>query len=359
MCYYIGMKALIAMSGGVDSSVAAKLTKEAGYECVGCTMKLFDADTAGDADTTGTPSATDDARQVAERLGMDFYVLDLRDAFRCSVIDKFVDCYSRGVTPNPCIDCNKNLKFGKLLQKADELGCDKIVTGHYARIERDPDTGQYILRKGLDVSKDQSYVLYSMTQDQLARVLLPLGELTKVQVRELAEADGFVNAKRPESQDICFVPDGDYAAVIRKYTDRAYPEGDYVDLDGNVIGTHKGIIHYTIGQTRGLGQAFGEKRYVCRIDADKNQVVLGHNEDVFSSYAKATDFNWISGEPPEGEIRCRVRVRYKQKEQWATVRPLGDDAAEILFDEPQRAITPGQAAVLYDGDIVLGGGTIE
>ena len=343
------MKALIAMSGGVDSSVAAKLTKEAGYECVGCTMKLFD---------TAEENNADDARKVAGRLGMDFYVLDLQDDFRCRVIDKFIDCYSRGVTPNPCIDCNKNLKFGKLLQKADELGCDHIVTGHYARVEHDSNTDKYLLRKGLDVSKDQSYVLYTLTQEQLSHILFPLGELTKAQVRELAESGGFDNANRPESQDICVVPDGDYAAVIRKYADCEFPDGDYVDLEGNVIGKHKGIIHYTIGQTRGLGQAFGEKRYVCRIDAEKNQVVLGHNEDVFSSYAKATDFNWISGKPPEGEIRCRVRVRYKQKEQWATVRPLGEDAAEIFFDEPQRAITPGQAAVLYDEDVVLGGGTL-
>ena len=338
------------MSGGVDSSVAAKLTKEAGYECVGCTMKLFD---------TAAENNSDDARKVAERLGMDFYVLDLQNEFRSCVIDQFVAAYARGVTPNPCIDCNKNLKFGKLLQKADELGCDHIVTGHYARVERAPDTGKYILRKGLDASKDQSYVLYTLTQEQLARVLLPLGQLTKAQVRELAEAGGFDNANRPESQDICFVPEGDYASVIERYAGREFPEGDYVDLDGNVIGTHKGIIHYTIGQTRGLGQAFGEKRYVCRIDAEKNQVVLGHNEDVFSSYAKATAFNWIAGQPPEGEIRCRVRVRYKQKEQWATVKPTGIDSVEIVFDEPQRAITPGQAAVLYDEDIVLGGGTLE
>ena len=349
------MKALIAMSGGVDSSVAAKLIREAGYECIGCTMKLFDTGAPG---TDAEPEAADDARKVAERLDMPFYVLDLEDEFRNCVIDKFIDCYSRGVTPNPCIDCNKNLKFGKLLQKADELGCYHIVTGHYARVERDPDTGKYLLRKGRDASKDQSYVLYTLTQEQLSRILLPLGNLTKAQVRELAGAGGFENADRPESQDICFVPDGDYASVIKKYSEREFPEGDYVDLDGNIIGKHKGIIHYTIGQTRGLGQAFGEKRYVCRIDADKNQVILGHNEDVFSSHAKATDFNWISGQPPEGEIRCRVRVRYKQKEQWATVRPVGSNEAEIIFDEPQRAITPGQAAVLYDEDIVLGGGTL-
>jgi len=349
------MKALIAMSGGVDSSVAAKLTKEAGCECVGCTMKLFDTD-APDATDAGDAAA--DARAVAARLDMPFYVVDLRERFRCCVIDRFVDAYAHGRTPNPCIDCNRNLKFGALLQKADELGCDCVVTGHYARIGQDPATGKYLLRKAMDESKDQSYVLYNLTQAQLARVLLPLGGLTKPQVRQLASASGFDNADRPESQDICFVPDGDYASVIKRYSGREFPEGDYVDPDGNVIGRHKGIIHYTIGQHKGLGQAFGEKRYVCRIDAGSNQVVLGRNEDVFSSYARAADFNWISGSPPEGEIRCRVRVRYKQKEQWATVRPAGEDAVEIFFEEPQRAITPGQAAVLYDEDIVLGGGTL-
>ncbi len=337
------------MSGGVDSSVAARLTIEAGYECVGCTMKLFDSDIAGNAE---------DARKVAESLGMPFHVFDLRDIFRSCVIDSFVDAYSRGVTPNPCIECNKNLKFGELMQKADELGCDKIVTGHYVRVEKDEATGRYLLRKGLDESKDQSYVLYNLTQDQLARTRFPLGDLTKTQVRELAAANGFANAEKPESQDICFVPDGDYAAVIEKYAGREFPEGDYVDLEGKVIGRHKGIIHYTIGQTRGLGQAFGEKRYVCRIDAEKNQVVLGSNEDTFSPAAKAVSFNWISGEIPEGEIRCSVRVRYKHREQPATVRPVGSDAVEIIFDEPQRAITPGQSAVLYDEDIVLGGGII-
>ena len=369
------MKALIAMSGGVDSSVAAKLTKEAGFECIGCTMELFDigcgggprGETTSDEAQSADSDNVRDARSVAERLGMSFYAFDLKETFRCCVIDKFTDAYSHGVTPNPCVDCNKNLKFGALLQKAEELGCEYIVTGHYARIERDPHTGKYLLRKAVNDAKDQSYVLYNLTQEQLAHVLMPLGEYSKDQVRELAKENGFVNADRPESQDICFVPDGDYASVIKQYTNRTFPEGDYVDLDGNVIGTHRGIIHYTIGQHKHLGQAFGEKRYVCRIDADKNQVVLGRNEDVFSSYAKATDFNWISGEIPEGEIRCRVRVRYKQREQWATVRPIkanenagsqGTDAVEIFFDEPQRAITPGQSAVLYDGDIVLGGGVL-
>jgi len=343
------MKALIAMSGGVDSSVAAMLTKEAGLECIGCTMKLFDA---------GSYDAAEDARKVAATLDMPFHVFDLQELFRRCVIDPFTDAYSHGKTPNPCIECNKHLKFGELLQKAAQLGCEYVVTGHYVRVDRDPASGRFLLRKGLDVSKDQSYVLYNLTQEQLAHVRFPLGNLTKPDVRKLAEANGFVNADRPESQDICFVPDGNYAQVIERFTGATFPEGDYVDLAGNVIGTHRGIIHYTIGQHKHLGQAFGEKRYVCRIDADRNQVVLGRNEDVFSSEAKAVNFNWIAGEPPEGEIRCRARVRYNQREQWATVRPVGTDAAEIRFDEPQRAITPGQAAVLYDEDVVLGGGTL-
>ena len=377
-------KALIAMSGGVDSSVAAKLTQEAGFDCIGCTMKLFDPEDAGLADycalTPDGPQRTccsiddvEDARKVAERLGMPYYVFNFRQQFRSCVMDKFVESYSHGRTPNPCIDCNRYLKFAELLQRARELGCEYIVTGHYARIERDEETGKYLLRKGLDPSKDQSYVLYTLTQEQLAHTLFPLGALNKTEVRELAGGDGFVNADKPDSQDICFVPDGDYAAMIRNYTGREFPEGDYVDPEGNVIGRHKGIINYTIGQHKHLGKAFGEKRYVCRIDADKNQVVLGRNEDVFSSYAKVSDVNWISGEAPSEDIRCRVRVRYKQKEQWATVRPCEDGSggnecgcgaggsgcgAEIFFDEPQRAITPGQAAVFYDGDIVLGGGTL-
>ncbi|MBQ9016213.1 MAG: tRNA 2-thiouridine(34) synthase MnmA [Firmicutes bacterium] len=358
------MKALIAMSGGVDSSVAAKLTQEEGYECIGCTMKLFEQPPGEEPDpdrprrTCCSLDDAEDARSVATRLGMPFYVFNYQEDFRRCVMDPFVESYTRGRTPNPCIDCNRYLKFDRLLQRARQLGCDCVVTGHYARIERDENTGRYLLKKGLDPSKDQSYVLYNLTQEQLAHVRMPLGQLHKSHVREIADADGFVNAEKPDSQDICFVPDGDYAGMIRRYTGQDFPPGEFVDLDGNPIGTHKGIIHYTIGQTRRLGQAFGRPRYVCRIDAASNRIWLGGSEDVYSSYAKAGDFNWISGEVPQGEIRCRVRTRYKQKEQWATVRPAAEGEAEIFFDEPQRAITPGQAAVLYDGDIVLGGGTI-
>ena len=348
------------MSGGVDSSVTAKLVKDAGYECVGCTMKLFENEDAGVSREKSCCSLDDveDARLVACRLEMPYYVFNFKDAFRQKVMEKFVSSYENGKTPNPCIDCNRYLKFEGLFQRADILGCDFIATGHYARVVKDEATGKYLLKKGLDESKDQSYVLYTLTQDQLARLLLPLGDLHKTEVRRIADENGFVNADKPDSQDICFVPDGDYAAMIRRYRGEEPPPGDFVDIEGNVIGTHKGIIHYTVGQHKRLGQAFGVPRYVCRIDGEKNQITLGSNEDTFSDLAVAEDVNWISGETPEGEVRCRVRLRYKQKEQWATVAPKGDET-EIRFDEPQRAITPGQAAVFYDGDTVLGGGAIR
>ena len=354
------MKALIAMSGGVDSSVAARLTKDAGYECIGCTMKLFDNGDAGAAppEPDRSPDGVQDARSVAARLGMPFYVFDYEEEFLRRVVDRFVESYACGRTPNPCIDCNRYLKFGELLMQAKQLGCDYIVTGHYARIEFDQGSGRYLLKKGIDPKKDQSYVLYNLTQEQLAHVLLPLGALTKPEVRALAEKNGFVNANKPESQDICFVPDGDYAAMIERYSGRTFPPGDFTDLDGNVIGTHKGLIHYTIGQHKRLGQAFGRPRYVCSIDAEGNRIALGGPDDVYAAEAEAADFNWISGEPPKGEIRCKVRLRYKQQEQWTIARDCGGGRVRLRFEEPQRAVTPGQSAVLYDGDIVLGGGVI-
>ena len=365
-------KALIAMSGGVDSSVAALLAREAGYECIGCTMQLFDTDAAvpvvealaADAgpDAKSPDTTSSDAATVAADLGMPFHAFDLRDEFRACVIDDFVSRYAVGRTPNPCIVCNRTMKFGILMEKAMQLGCEKLVTGHYARVGRDPATGLYALRKAVDETKDQSYVLYHLTQEQLSHLLLPLGELTKAQVRRIAADAGIVTADRPESQDICFVPDGDYASVIRAYAGRDFPPGDFVDLQGKTMGTHKGIIHYTIGQTRRLGQAFGTPRYVCRIDGENNRITLGGPDDVYSSAARVEDCLWMSGRTPEAPVRCRVRLRYKQKEQWATVIPGEADAksapAEIRFDEPQRAITPGQAAVFYDGDAVLGGGTL-
>ena len=369
------MKALIAMSGGVDSSVAAMLSLEAGYECIGCTMQLFDEPTSEDRGSAGPESIgsiegeISDAEAVARSLGMEFHAFDMRDRFRTHVIDDFIAQYSAGRTPNPCIVCNKTMKFGALLEKATELGCDRIVTGHYARIAFDDSSGIYSLSKAKDLSKDQSYVLYHLSQKQLSRILLPLGEYSKDEVRKLAADAGFVNANKAESQDICFVPDGDYAAVIRSYTGKDYPPGDFVDLEGNVMGTHKGIINYTIGQHKRLGQAFGVPRYVCAIDGENNRITLGGPDDVFSTETILTDCHWIDGLPSSSEVRCRVRLRYKQQEQWATVHPTTADGvtsagkghaleARVIFDEPQRAITPGQAAVFYDGDRVLGGGTI-
>ena len=354
------MKALIAMSGGVDSSMAAKLTLEEGIECIGCTMKLFENEDAG-VEARRTCCSLDDvedARSVARKLGIPYYVFNYRDVFRSCVMEKFARSYAEGKTPNPCIDCNRYLKFGRLMLRAQELGCDYVVTGHYARIEFDARTGRFLLRKGVDQAKDQSYVLYQMTQQQLAHTRMPLGDYTKQEIRELAETAGFVNADKPDSEDICFVPDGDYAAMIERHMGKQFPEGDFVDLQGNVIGRHRGIIHYTIGQRKHLGQTFGRPMYVCGIDAEANRVVLGEAEDVYVSHAKAGEFNWISGSPPAGEIRCRVRTRYHQPEKWARVRTDRAGFVRIDFEEPQRAVTPGQAAVLYDGDIVLGGGTI-
>lgn len=351
-------KALIAMSGGVDSSVAALLTKNLGYECIGCTMKLYDNDNIDvyQPHTCCSLNDVEDARSVAYKLGMPYYVFNFSDEFKEKVIDKFICSYECGLTPNPCIDCNRYLKFEKLYNRAKILGCDKIVTGHYARIEFDGK--KYVLKKAVDDTKDQSYVLYSMTQDQLANTLFPLGGMTKVETRKIADENGFVNSHKPDSQDICFVPDGDYAAVIEKYTGKKSEPGDFVAKTGEVIGKHKGIINYTIGQRKGLGISHSEPLYVCDIDKDKNQVVLGSNDDLFSDTLFVKNFNWISGEVPKSEFKCKVKIRYRQKEQEATIYPLENGVVKIVFDVSQRAITPGQAAVAYDGDVVLGGGII-
>lgn len=353
------MKALIAMSGGVDSSMAALLTQKEGFECIGCTMKLFEnRDARLEARRTCCSlDDVEDARRVAMRMGIPYVVFNYQDAFQRCVIDKFVQSYAQGLTPNPCIDCNRFLKFDLLLQRAGELGCDAVVTGHYARVERDDRTGRYLLRKGLDASKDQSYVLYQLTQEQLAHTRMPLGGLTKAEVRRMAEDAGFVTAHKADSEDICFVPDGNYAAVIERELGRKAEAGDFVDPEGNVIGRHRGIIHYTIGQRKHLGQTFGTPRYVCGIDAAANRVVLGGSEDVYASRAAAKDCTWVAGEPPAEEFRCKAKLRYRQTEAWTTVRVRGD-RIDMTFDEPLRAVTPGQAAVLYDGDIVLGGGTL-
>lgn len=350
-------RALIAMSGGVDSSLAALLMKEKGYGCIGCTMKLYENEDAGIEKTKTCCSLDDveDARNVACLLDMPFYVFNFTERFRAQVIDRFVQSYEEGRTPNPCIDCNRYMKFDKLYERAKLMGCEYIVTGHYARIEKED--GKFFLKKALDETKDQTYVLYTLTQDQLAHTMFPLGDLTKRTVRNIAEKNGFINANKPDSQDICFVPDGDYASVIEKYTGRICMPGNFVDTEGNIMGRHKGIIHYTLGQRKGLGIAAGKPVYVCEIRPQTREVVLGNPEDLMSRDVYVSDFNWISGNAPGGRIRCTAKVRYRQSEQPAVLSVEGD-IVHIVFDQPQRAITPGQAAVVYDGDVVLGGGTI-
>lgn len=352
-------KALVAMSGGVDSSVAAKLCRDMGYECIGCTMKLYQNEDAGISRDHSCCSLDDveDARAVAYNLNMLYYVFNFSYDFRKKIIDKFVSSYQCGITPNPCIDCNRYMKFGKLFERAEILGCGHIVTGHYARIEHYG--GRYVLKKALDETKDQSYVLYAMTQSQLAHTLFPLGSLRKAETRHIAEISGFANAKKPDSQDICFVPDGDYAKLIELHSGKSSELGNYVDTDGRILGTHRGIIHYTVGQHRGLGLSLPERRYVCEICPESRSVVLGGEAELYRPDVYADDFNWISGEAPQRPFRCKAKVRYRQPEQWATAAPVGESCVHVTFDAPQRAIAPGQALVLYDGDIVLGGGTIR
>jgi len=351
-------KVLIAMSGGVDSSVAAFLMKEQGCQCIGATMKLFHNEDIGVKCTKTCCSLEDveDARSVAFHLGIPYYVFNFSDDFKGQVIDRFIAAYERGATPNPCIDCNRYLKFERLYERARILGCDAIVTGHYVRIEQE--NGRWLLKKSLDERKDQSYVLYPLTQEQLAHTRLPLGAMHKSETRRIAEEQGFYNADKPDSQDICFVPNGDYAGFIARFTGHDCPAGDFVDEEGHVLGRHKGIVHYTVGQRKGLGFAADAPLYVKQINAASNRVVLSGNESLFSRELTANDFNWIAYDVPPRELRASARVRYHQREQAATVTVLGDGRVHLVFDEPQRAITPGQAVVLYDGDTVLGGGTI-
>ena len=354
-------KALIAMSGGVDSSVAALLMRNAGFDCIGVTMKLHDS--AGEEYSEKaccTASDAEDARSVCVRLGMPYYVFNFTADFERDVIEKFVHSYEIGETPNPCIDCNRYLKFDRLYKRAAELGCEYITTGHYARVEFDEKTGRYLLKKSLNAAKDQSYVLYFLTQEQLAHTKLPLGEFAdKEQVRRLAEDNDLINARKHDSQDICFVPDGDYARFIREYTGTTYPEGDFLLTDGSVIGRHSGVIGYTIGQRKGLGISYSEPLYVCNKSVENNTVTLGTAGELFSSELTARDFNLISlPEPPKEPLRVAVRTRYHAKEAPALAYFNADGTVTVRFDEPQRAISPGQAAVLYDGDTVVGGGVI-
>lgn len=355
------MKALIAMSGGVDSSVSALLMKEKGYECIGCMMKLYDNEDAGLCRTRTCCSLDDvqDARSVADRLGIPFYVLNFKDDFREKIISKFIKSYENGVTPNPCIDCNRYMKFDKLYDRAMEYGCEKIVTGHYARIEKVKEG--YLLKKAIDDTKDQSYVLYSMTQEQLKHTEFPIGELKKIQVRKIAKENSFINEDKPDSQDICFVPDGDYVGAIKRLSGKEYESGLIRDMEGNIRGHHDGIIRYTIGQRKGLRISSDRPLYVCNIDADNNEVIVGSNENLYSKEVHVKNVNWISPWLISDGMKVKTKIRYRQKEQSAILNlsKESDDEATIVFDEPQRAVTKGQAAVIYLGDIVLGGGIIS
>ncbi len=298
-----------------------------------------------------------DAKSVCARLGIRHYTLNMTDDFKKEVIERFISAYQNGFTPNPCIDCNRYMKFSKMLHKAQELNIDYVATGHYARIEKQGD--RYILKKAVDLSKDQSYVLYSLTQEQLKVTKFPLGNYTKQQVREIAEENGFVNARKHESQDICFVPDGDYSKFIEYYTGKTYPCGDFVDMNGKRLGEHKGIIRYTIGQRRGLGLALPASMYVVEKDVDNNKVILGFNDDLFKKEVNVKNISFTACDGLDKPERLCAKIRYNQKEQPATVTQTDENHFTIVFDEPQRAITKGQAAVLYDGDTVVGGGTIE
>lgn len=352
-------KALIAMSGGVDSSVAAYLMQQQGFDCVGVTLRLCDNELLGQQESSCCSlDDVEDARSVAYRLGMRFYVFNATADFREKVVDRFVCCYEQGGTPNPCIDCNRHLKFENLLNKALVLGYEYVVTGHYAKIRQDEVTGRYLLYKAADEAKDQSYFLACLNQHQLSHARFPLGEYTKAQIREIAREQGFLTAKKRDSQDICFIPDGDYMAFIRRYTGKDYPAGDFLNLQGNVVGKHNGAMGYTLGQRKGLGLAMGEPVYVCGKDMAANTVTVGPEKALYTTTLLAKDWNWLPFPTLTEPMQVTAKARSRHIPQSATVFPEENGCARVVFDVPQRAVTPGQAVVLYQADMVVGSGTI-
>ncbi len=350
-------KVLAAMSGGVDSSAAALLLQEQGYEVVGATIKMFGNKDVGLNKPDEPKQDAADAERVASKLGIEFHLLDFSACFKKCVINHFVNEYKCGRTPNPCVDCNKHIKFGKLFDVAKELGCEYLATGHYARIEYDEAQKRYLLARGDDAAKDQSYMLFNLTQEQLARIVLPLANLSKAEIRAKAEAGGLVVANKPDSQDICFVPDGDYATVITRLGVKSKP-GNFVHLNGTVLGKHKGHHHYTIGQRKGLGISYEYPLYVISKDMQTNTVYLGPNDALFSKELLAEDVNFITIDELTAPLRVTAKARYRAKDVPATIEPAENGKVRVIFDEPQRAITPGQAVVFYDGKYVVGGGII-
>lgn len=354
-------KVVVGMSGGVDSSVAAWLLKEQGYDVIGVTMQIWqDEDTEVQEAEGGCCglSAVDDARRVAMDLGIPYYVMNFKEEFRKNVMDYFVGEYVEGRTPNPCIACNRHVKWESLLRRSMAIGADYIATGHYAQIDRLPG-GRYSLKTSVTAAKDQTYALYNLTQEQLSHTLMPVGSYHKEEIRDMAERLGLPVAHKPDSQEICFIPDHDYASFIEEYTGRELPPGNFVDLDGNVLGRHRGITHYTVGQRKGLNLSMGRPVFVVEIRPETNEVVIGDNQDVFTNVLRCDKLNWMAVDGlHEKPMEVLAKIRYSHKGSPCTIREIGDDMVECRFHEPVRAVTPGQAVVFYDGDYVAGGGTI-
>lgn len=355
-------KVVLGMSGGVDSSVAAHLLKEAGYDVIGVTMQIWQEEAREIIEEQGGCcglSAVDDARRIAFKLDIPYYVMNFKQDFKRSVIDYFIEEYKNGRTPNPCIACNRHVKWEALLKRAKEIGADYIATGHYARIERHPKTGRLSIKTSITAQKDQTYVLYHLTQEQLQSTLMPIGAYEKEEIRAIAETIDISVSQKPDSQEICFIPDNNYSKFIEEQTGKKYPKGNFVDMDGNILGQHKGIIHYTVGQRKGLGIAFGKPMFVYGINAKNNEVVLCENDALFQKVLYAEDVHFMAFDDIPDGSRFQAKIRYSHKKAWCTVRLMENKSKlECVFDEPQRAITPGQAVVLYDGEYIAAGGTI-
>lgn len=351
-------RVLLGMSGGVDSAAAAALLARRGYQPVGCTLSLVSSADIGQEGSCCSLEDVEDARSVAARLGMDHFVFNFKDLFRTQVMEDFVAEYRRGRTPNPCVRCNRYVKFPALLRRADDLGIAHVATGHYARVDWDGASGRWRLLRGADRRKDQSYFLYPLTQEQLSRLLLPVGDYTKDQIRALAEELGLVNARKRDSQDICFVPGGDYMEFLTRFGGVEPRPGDFVDASGKVLGRHRGLERYTAGQRRGLGVSADRPLYVTGKDLAANTVVLGDEADLYSSVVWTESFNWVSLPPQAGPVAVTAKTRYSQREAEAALYPEADGRARLEFVQPQRAVAPGQSLVAYLGETVVGGGVI-